>query len=471
MRPHPTALCLVPLSICLFVEARLHHSLVPEDPYASPKYRVTYLNGQPVLNETAQRWLLEGLQGGELEFLGQPWKDAQMKQPPLKSIEGGSEQETVSAPALASSYASNYTLEQIKLGPKMSYLCLIPPPSEENNPNISDDSTTDTTPAHSWSLLQPLTGTCLYHKQGWFTYSYCHNSHVRQFHELPHQHPHRLGEYKPQEDTEWEAYTLGRAPPQLEPGADLTVAEEAAVAANLELAKGAGSHYLVQRWGDGTYCEKTGQKREVEVQFHCSMTMTDTILFVKETQTCHYVLHIATPRLCGVPGFKSRHDSREETYIRCREILDAEEYEQADRALPPAGQPLKKPKRVKPVIAPPPLENSDVDGKPSGKTLGDPLRRALEQFLTRNHLKGGVAPEIVIEEFEDGDGDLVIEFVEADVMLDGEDEETITLAGESLADLLRAAGYDIKSGAEKSKKKTKEREDSDGAKDQRRDEL
>ena len=35
---------------------------------------------------------------------------------------------------------------------------------------------------------------------------------------------------------------------------------------NLELARGAGSRYLVQRWGDGTYCDKTGRKREVEIQ-------------------------------------------------------------------------------------------------------------------------------------------------------------------------------------------------------------
>lgn len=44
------------------------------------------------------------------------------------------------------------------------------------------------------------------------------------------------------------------------------MAELNAQAANLELAKTAGSRYLVQRWGDGTLCDKTGQPREVEVQ-------------------------------------------------------------------------------------------------------------------------------------------------------------------------------------------------------------
>jgi len=93
--------------------------------------------------------------------------------------------------------------------------------------------------------------------------------------------------YKPEEDTEvcplpfptravifnhiyltqWEAYTLGQAPATTpESGADLTVAEQNALAVNLELARGAGSRYLIQRWGDGTMCDKTGREREIEIQ-------------------------------------------------------------------------------------------------------------------------------------------------------------------------------------------------------------
>ena len=70
---------------------------------------------------------------------------------------------------------------------------------------------------------------------------------------------------------QWEAYTLGQAPATTpESGADLTVAEQNALAANLELARGTGSRYLVQRWGDGTVCDKTGREREVEIQVHRS---------------------------------------------------------------------------------------------------------------------------------------------------------------------------------------------------------
>ena len=72
---------------------------------------------------------------------------------------------------------------------------------------------------------------------------------------------------------------MGRAPTQPAPGAELTVAEQNAYATNLELAKNAGSRYLVQRWGDGTLCDKTGKNREVEVQvryfrpfFYCGLS-------------------------------------------------------------------------------------------------------------------------------------------------------------------------------------------------------
>ena len=48
------------------------------------------------------------------------------------------------------------------MGPRDSYICLIPKPLD-SNPSFADDYLdTDVTPARSWSLLQPLAGTCLY---------------------------------------------------------------------------------------------------------------------------------------------------------------------------------------------------------------------------------------------------------------------------------------------------------------------
>lgn len=67
------------------------------------------------------------------------------------------------------------------------------------------------------------------------------------------------------------------------------------------------------------------------------MTVTDTILFIKETATCHYVLVIQTPRLCGDPAFRSRRDSQEQSTIRCREIIQSVDDLKGDK-LPPGAE-------------------------------------------------------------------------------------------------------------------------------------
>src|SRR5689334_9751652 len=48
---------------------------LPEDPFAFPKYRVTFLNALPLVNDTAEQWLTHGLKGGILEFMDQPWHE------------------------------------------------------------------------------------------------------------------------------------------------------------------------------------------------------------------------------------------------------------------------------------------------------------------------------------------------------------------------------------------------------------
>ncbi|KAF7969028.1 hypothetical protein HWV62_28646 [Athelia sp. TMB] len=229
------------------VVARLSNTL-PEDPYAFPKYRVTYLNGLPVLKDTAERWLRDGLKGGEAEFLDNDWRAS------LKGIgSGGQEVHSDDQPEDAQ---LNVTLQRMKMGGGSEYLCLIPP-SLDPPAQAPEEPEEEVTPVQSWSLLQPLSGKCLYHRQQWFTYSYCHNQEIRQFRELPRNALAPGASHEPQEDPEWESYTLGRAPPTIEPGVELTLAQQDVVAANLELAKGAGSRYLVQRWSDGTLCDKT----------------------------------------------------------------------------------------------------------------------------------------------------------------------------------------------------------------------
>ncbi|KAG6854624.1 hypothetical protein C0991_004226 [Blastosporella zonata] len=398
--------------------ARLLHSL-PEDAHAFPKFRVAFLNRLPLLADTAQRWLTNGLRGGELEFLDQPWTDR---------LESG---QPVPQPSV------NYTLEQLKMGPTDSYLCLIPKPGDnvQHPTNEEDSSDFELAPSRSWSLLQPLSGTCLYHRQGWFTYSYCHNQEIRQFKEAESS---AGGHRPPQEDPDWESYTLGKAP---QPVADLTTADQNAQA-NLELARNAGSQYLVQRWSDGTLCDKTHKPREVEIQFHCSMTMTDTILFVKEAKTCSYVVVINTPRLCGEPGFKSHRDTSGEHQIRCREIVDQSSQNSATDVpanVPDLDYPIKLPRR-KPVLPPAPAKEGPKV-KVGGVEVGD---KAYNEILlkTLEALTGGKDGKVALQEVAADPDGVIFELVEE---IDMSEEQVVAM--EKLEETLRAAGYDIQGKA------------------------
>lgn len=88
MRPHWQGALSLALGLQA-VAARLLQAL-PEDPYAFPKFRVTYLNGLPVLRDTADRWLRDGLRGGEPEFLDQHWKEGNARaHASLKGIGSG----------------------------------------------------------------------------------------------------------------------------------------------------------------------------------------------------------------------------------------------------------------------------------------------------------------------------------------------------------------------------------------------
>jgi protein OS-9 len=202
-------------------------------------------------------------------------------------------------------------------------------------------------------------------------------------------------------------------------------------------------------------------------------------MFVKETKTCHYVLVINTPRLCGEPGFKSRLDQRDETLIRCRHVVDATTLANADSSLPEADYPFHQ-RRV-PVSGAPPLDaaetpsgvaaDGDGDGasqkageQPASKDGTGPvdhhglLRRALEAILQKaaanpeaNGAGAGTAPHVVVEDV--GDGEVMIEFISEIEMNDENgnnvrrravDDISRMMDSKVFEDALRAAGFDVR---------------------------
>lgn len=208
------------------------------------------------------------------------------------------------------------------------------------------------------------------------------------------------------------------------------------------------------------------------------MTMTDSIMFVKETKTCHYILVINTPRLCGEPGFKSRIDQRDAALIRCRQVVDATTLANADSSLPETDHPLRQ--RRPPFANRPPLDAAEAppgagvetDGGDASQKVTEPaaagnagsldhndlLRRALEAILQKTGnpqgndagTDAGTTPRVVVEDV--GDGEMVIEFIsEIEMNDDGSgdvqrrvDDLSQMMDSKVFEDALRAAGFDVR---------------------------
>ena len=205
------------------------------------------------------------------------------------------------------------------------------------------------------------------------------------------------------------------------------------------------------------------------------MTMTDSIMFVKETKTCHYILVINTPRLCGEPGFKSRVDKHEEALIRCREVVDATTLANADDQLLESDHPYHQRRTPASSKLVPPLDAAaaptgeedgaagrDDDGDTPPDTLdhNDLLRRALETILQKaaaagnptaaagNGAGAGAEPRVVVEDV--GDGEMVIEFI-SEVQMDDRadlersvDDLSRLMDSNMFEDALREAGFDVR---------------------------
>ena len=105
---------------------------------------------------------------------------------------------------------------------------------------------------------------------------------------------------------QWEAFTLGQATTMSneflmgKDQKDLTPAQRESLARNIDVVRTAGHQYLVQRWGDGTICDKTGRPREIEIQvcpplgssFECNPPMAELRF-----------LGILVPLLTGPDGY------------------------------------------------------------------------------------------------------------------------------------------------------------------------
>ncbi|KAI5808162.1 hypothetical protein DFH27DRAFT_650682 [Peziza echinospora] len=253
------------------------------------------------------------------------------------------------------------TYQQLHLNTK-PYLCsipiVVPPPAmnatEKEVYRAQEEKELARATTRGWELLGELEGKCLYFISGWWSYSFCHNREVRQFHQLPQSAEAGGGAggggggaggggaaggagvlYPPEEDPAAGSYVLGKASGVAKKAGGKAAAGAGGGAAGVGAGGGVGvgegmmelqgsgdSRYLVQKLGGGTVCDLTKKERRIEVQYHCNPSSTDRIGFVKEVSICCYLMVVYTPRLCNDVAFLPPRDGRA-NMIECKEILDA----------------------------------------------------------------------------------------------------------------------------------------------------
>lgn len=221
------------------------------------------------------------------------------------------------------------------------YLCSIPsvPPPSTNSTNQARAASEETAELaratdRGYDLLRSMSGSCLYFISGWWSYSFCYNTHVKQFHQLPPGKGTPI--FPPVEDPSTPSYVLGKFGEVrnrfedvdgVDAGRDAGLPpQEGEEGMTTEIqAKGtSSSRYLSQKLSGGTTCDLTGSPRRVEIQFHCHPQSVDRIGWIKEVLTCSYLMIVYTARLCNDVAFLPPREERAEGII-CREVVKDEE--------------------------------------------------------------------------------------------------------------------------------------------------
>ena len=227
------------------------------------------------------------------------------------------------------------------------YLCSIPsvPPPSTNSTTQARAASEETAELaratdRGYDLLRSMSGSCLYFISGWWSYSFCYNTHVKQFHQLPPGKGTPI--FPPVEDPATPSYVLGKfgevknrfenvdgddggrdagLPPQ---------EGEEGMTTEIQAKGTSSSRYLSQKLSGGTTCDLTGSPRRVEIQFHCHPQSQDRIGWIKEVSTCSYLMVVYTPRLCNDVAFLPPTEEKAESIV-CREVVKEEDVSEWER--------------------------------------------------------------------------------------------------------------------------------------------
>ncbi|RAL61781.1 hypothetical protein DID88_002844 [Monilinia fructigena] len=205
-----------------------------------------------------------------------------------------------------------------------AHLCTIPtvslPPRNETSEaeaRAAEQKELARATDRGWELLEALEGNCLYFVSGWWSYSFCYNDEITQFHQLPAQ-PGKP-QHPPQPDPSAKEFVLGKA--KTSPKSKHKEDEWGnQIEAHAAPKSGDQPKTELQVKGD------TRKPRQVEVQFHCNPHVTDRIGYIKEMTTCSYLMVVYTPRLCNDVAFMPPKADKANSII-CKPVIPSSDLE------------------------------------------------------------------------------------------------------------------------------------------------
>lgn len=268
---HLLALPAVLRTAALLASASQHSFSVHEDILAFPQYNVRFFDDEWLTEQQARTKLANS---GKAEELREPQYQLQQR---LRNTDDGDSVHGETEPV---------EYEKLKLD-QDDYLCRVPRIKKaENGAGVNEtqskaeeEKELARASDRGWELLSGMQDNCIYFIGGWWSYQFCYNEGVRQFHQLP---PSRgIPNYPPQEDPGVPGFMLGTYNPKTadveddhqddikwEGGSGLDKSENAkrTRGGSGELVQRGESRYLTQTLGGGTRCDLTGKPRKIEVQ-------------------------------------------------------------------------------------------------------------------------------------------------------------------------------------------------------------
>lgn len=144
-------------------------------------------------------------------------------------------------------------------------------------------------------LLRPLERSCIQKNEGWWTYEFCFGQSVRQYHR-----DEKSGRMVAE-------YLMGT---YVVPTTTTHVFTTELYLDDGETPRVA----LVQEFTHGTACKEDNVRRSTRVILYCqAQSLAQSILSVKEVQTCQYDVSIATPAICAHPKFEQELAAAKDT--------------------------------------------------------------------------------------------------------------------------------------------------------------